>query len=384
MKQRSVFRTCLARAGLTASVSMLAIGFAHAQPVQGLYIAGEGGANFKQDQTVRLSPIFPSGKDRYHTGVTGLGSIGWGFGNGFRVEVEGNYRNSRYQGFRSSGNLFSSNVWGHQHNYGAMANALFDMDIGYSWVYPYFGGGIGYGRQKTHTMIEGTNAEFDQITGGTRGGFAYQAMFGLAFPVPWVVGLSATAEYRFYSQVGTTHHSSFAVGEIGGWNTRRNTTEWASGSRDTRTDFNHSLMLGLRYEFNPAPPPPPVVTTTAPPAPSASRQYLVFFDWSSATLSARARAVVAAAAKSSSATQVTHILVNGYTDSSAAHPGVRGQNYNLQLSERRAQSVKAELIRDGVSAGLITTKGFGESNPLVSTKPNTREPQNRRVEIDFQ
>lgn len=46
--------------------------------------------------------------------------------------------------------------------------------------------------------------------------------------------------------------------------------------------------------------------------------------------------------------------------------------------------MKAELIRDGVAAGLIATKGFGESSPLVATGPNTREPQNRRVEIDIQ
>ena len=48
---------------------------------------------------------------------------------------------------------------------------------------------------------------------------------------------------------------------------------------------------------------------------------------------------------------------------------------------RRAQSVKAELIRDGVPATAIDTQGFGETHPLVPTGPNTREPQNRRVEI---
>ena len=48
---------------------------------------------------------------------------------------------------------------------------------------------------------------------------------------------------------------------------------------------------------------------------------------------------------------------------------------------RRATSVKAELIRDGVPASAIDIHGYGESHPLVATGPNAREPQNRRVEI---
>jgi hypothetical protein len=51
------------------------------------------------------------------------------------------------------------------------------------------------------------------------------------------------------------------------------------------------------------------------------------------------------------------------------------------LSIRRADSVKSELVRDGVPATAITTQGFGETHLLVSTGPGVREPQNRRVEI---
>ncbi|WP_048859361.1 OmpA family protein, partial [Novacetimonas hansenii] len=77
----------------------------------------------------------------------------------------------------------------------------------------------------------------------------------------------------------------------------------------------------------------------------------------------------------------TRIEVNGYTDNSAAQPGPRGQQYNMGLSLRRANSVKAELIRDGVPANAIDIQGYGEAHPLVPTGPDTREPQNRRVEI---
>ncbi|GBR35484.1 outer membrane protein [Neoasaia chiangmaiensis NBRC 101099] len=361
--------------GLGFSVSVHAI----AQPVRGLYVSGEGGASFNQDQEVRLSPVFPSGRDHYDAGVTGIGAVGWGLGNGFRVEIEGNYRNNRLQQFRSSS--FPSSVGGRQQSYGAMANALFDLDIGKSWLYPYFGAGVGYGWQSMNTTVRAPNNYFTQYTGGTAGNFAYQGIFGLSFPVPWVVGLSFTSEYRFYSMLGPQGHGATAIGSIGGYDKPR-PYGVASGNRDTRTDFNHSLLLGLRYEFNPVPPPPPPAPpVTAAPAPAAARTYLVFFDWDRAELSERARAIVATAAQSSTHTQVTRIEVNGYTDNSAAHPGRRGQEYNLKLSERRAAAVKSELIRDGVPGGTITTQGFGEAHPLVQTAADTREPQNRRVEI---
>ncbi len=48
---------------------------------------------------------------------------------------------------------------------------------------------------------------------------------------------------------------------------------------------------------------------------------------------------------------------------------------------RRAESVAAELVRDGVPREAITIRGFGETHLLLRTEQNTRAPQNRRVEI---
>jgi outer membrane protein OmpA-like peptidoglycan-associated protein len=73
--------------------------------------------------------------------------------------------------------------------------------------------------------------------------------------------------------------------------------------------------------------------------------------------------------------QTTHIEVKGYTDLSGTAA------YNQLLSVRRARSVEAELVRDGVAEGAISIHGFGESDPLVATAKGVREPQNRRVEI---
>jgi outer membrane protein OmpA-like peptidoglycan-associated protein len=119
----------------------------------------------------------------------------------------------------------------------------------------------------------------------------------------------------------------------------------------------------------------PEPAASAPPAIIPVRTYLVFFDWDRADLTDRARQIVAQAAQASTKVQTTKIEVNGYTDLSGTVP------YNQKLSVRRAQTVKTELVRDGVAANEISIHGYGESNPLVPTAKGVREPQNRRVEI---
>ncbi len=144
--------------------------------------------------------------------------------------------------------------------------------------------------------------------------------------------------------------------------------------------FLRSYGLRLRYTFGmPAATPPegpaPLAPLAPPPAASPVRTYLVFFDWDRADLTSRARQIVATAASASQSGGTTKIEVNGYTDLSGTPA------YNQKLSVRRAEAVKVELVRDGVPAGEIGIKGYGETNPLVPTAPGVREPQNRRVEI---
>ncbi len=135
----------------------------------------------------------------------------------------------------------------------------------------------------------------------------------------------------------------------------------------------------LNYKWGaapkPMPEPNPVTMAPSTPVPPAAKTYLVFFDWDRADLTERARAIVATAAQASTQAQTTRIAVNGYTDLSGT------KAYNQRLSIRRAQSVQAELVRDGVAKTEISIHGYGESNPLVPTAAGVREPQNRRVEI---
>ena len=254
--RRILLAQTLLSAPLAAGLLLSAVSV-HAQPVQGLYIAGEGGGTLNQDQRVKSTANFPDGRDRWKAGAVGIGSIGWGLGNGFRVEVEGDYRNMGYQ--RLVTNTMSTKGDGRRQTYGVMVNALFDLDIGKPWLFPYFGAGVGYGWTATHASLVGHNAAGGSTTqqiGGTYGNATYQGIFGLSFPVPWVVGLSATAEYRFWTMFGPQSHGVTSIGNIGGTQVAQGVST-VSGTHKTVTDFNHSMMLGLRYEFNPAPPPPP-------------------------------------------------------------------------------------------------------------------------------
>jgi len=360
-------RVLLACAALTA----LAAQAAFAQPVSGPYISLGGGINYLQDERVNVGPNPATGsKLGFDIGPQGVGAAGYGFGNGFRVELEGNWRQNNANGYNAPGGEYFSG--GKQQNYGGMLNGIFDMDVGASWIYPYVGVGAGYSWTKWEQLGGLTTANvpgspYGFIASGTQGFFAYQALFGVSLPVSYVPGLSVTAEYRFFSVVGDSSYPGTALSVDHVYATRISAS----------TDYNHSGLIGLRYElFPPAPPPPPPAAVPPPaPAPEAARTYLVFFDWDRADLTERARQIVAEAAQASTHVQTTRIEVNGYTDLSGT------PSYNQQLSVRRAKSVETELVRDGVAASEIAIKGFGESNPLVQTAKGVREPQNRRVEI---
>jgi len=71
----------------------------------------------------------------------------------------------------------------------------------------------------------------------------------------------------------------------------------------------------------------------------------------------------------------TNILIEGDTDNEGT------QEYNKQLSERRAQSVADYQKGQGVAGSRISTVGLGELNPVASNLTAAGRQQNRRVEV---
>jgi outer membrane protein OmpA-like peptidoglycan-associated protein len=71
----------------------------------------------------------------------------------------------------------------------------------------------------------------------------------------------------------------------------------------------------------------------------------------------------------------TYVDVYGHTDSTGS------DDYNLALSDRRANSVRDYLVMRGVEPARLGTRGFGESQPIASNDTEEGRAQNRRVEI---
>ncbi|MDR3536750.1 MAG: OmpA family protein [Acetobacteraceae bacterium] len=324
---------------------------AKAQPVTGLYVGAGAGVNILMDEDVSNS----GASAKSHVGPAGVVSLGWGFGNGLRAEVEGNYRYNPFSGV--SGAPAVTNFGGNEQKFGGMVNVLYDFNGFVPYVTPYVGAGVGYEwamDQNLHYTAFGQN--FSGAT-KTEGAFAYQAIVGAALPIAAAPGLALTAEYRFLGMTGDRTYGT------------------TGGNLKFNEEYNHSVLLGVRYNFGQAP--APIAAPIAAPAPAVApaRSYLVFFDWDKATLTDRARQIISEAAANSTKVQYTKIEVNGYTDTSGT------PKYNQGLSVRRAQAVAAELVKDGVPKAAISIQGFGDTHLLVPTGAGVREPQNRRVEI---
>jgi iron complex outermembrane receptor protein len=142
--------------------------------------------------------------------------------------------------------------------------------------------------------------------------------------------------------------------------------------------------LKAKYKFSEAGEPIPTAAPYVPPAPAApapapvAHSYMVFFDFNKSDLTPEAVTVVDQAAKNAGPAMVTKINVTGHTDT------VGSDAYNMRLSKRRAESVAAELEKDGIPAGEIAIYAKGKHDLLVPTGDGVKEPQNRRVQIVYE
>jgi len=341
-----------------------------------LFVGAATGPSFLQDIGVRPNdgPLGPGpAKERYNVGFIGAGAVGYAFSNGLQIDVLGAYEYNSLNNLVPVSPLVGRQT-GYQESYGAFLETAYafkmtDLGIPISFFSPYVGVGAGalWTHQPSPEYLD--NGDINHIGGTSGPNFAYEGIVGAAFPISAVPGLALTLDYRI---VGIKKpgdlHSVFL-------NAPANRV--VSGNIGLADDaFVHLITFGVAYAFGVAPPAPSPVAAPVPIAATApSRTYLVFFDWDKSDLTGRARQIVAEAASASTHVQTTRIAVNGYTDLSGT------AQYNQGLSLRRAKTVQAELIRDGVPAGEIAIRGFGETNPLVPTADGVREPQNRRVEI---
>lgn len=121
-----------------------------------------------------------------------------------------------------------------------------------------------------------------------------------------------------------------------------------------------------------------VVEPAAPPAEPLPESGRVYFDFDRADLNAEAQSTMDRIIADIQGRELGGITVGGHADT-AGPP-----DYNMQLSQRRANTVAAELVRSGIPATIVTTEAFGETDLAVETPDNTPAQPNRRATIDFQ
>ena len=104
----------------------------------------------------------------------------------------------------------------------------------------------------------------------------------------------------------------------------------------------------------------------------------ILFDFNSAGLRADSRRTLQDLAQTMSRySDINRIEVEGHTDS------IGSDDYNLDLSRRRAVSVRDYLVGQGIPSANIVARGFGETQPKSSNDTAEGRQLNRRVEINI-
>ncbi len=146
----------------------------------------------------------------------------------------------------------------------------------------------------------------------------------------------------------------------------------------------------------PPPPPPPAINydsiaaakraeeerlkamTPPPPKPVRVDTFgVALFEFNSIVINPNSKESLAFVVKRLKKNRKYRIQVEGHTD------GKGTEEYNQKLSERRANSVKRFLIKNGIAANRIKTQGFGELNPIADNETDEGRAENRRVEVKY-
>jgi len=346
------------RAALLGGIAALAITAspAWAQP-EGWYLGVGAGWTTLDPVKASVDPPFGPANGRVTFNDTAAVHLdaGYKFASPIRLEAEVQYADFDADNLKVSG-APTIGITGDGAVTSVFANAFYDIPLSRNFAFTV-GGGLGVAQ--FDSSISG------QLANGIRGSdsnFSWQLIGGLT--VPMGDRFELQADYR-YQGFGNTDHTFF-----NGFNS----------PIQLKNKTIQSVMVTLRWyveghEPPPSPPPPP--PPPPPPAPPPVKTFIVFFDFNKSDLTSEATQVIAQASTTAKESGAVRVLVTGHTDT------VGSASYNQTLSERRAASVKARLVADGLAEDSIATIGKGFDDPLVKTGPNVREPQNRRAVIDL-
>lgn len=324
---------------------------------EGFYVGAGIGSSLVSDGNYNTATT--SQKGEFDWDWAGLGTLGYGLGNGFRIEGELSHRTSDVD------KIAGVNATGDADATGLFANLLYDIPTGTAFK-PYLGAGLGAVRVDADgvSTVAGSSLNDDDTVLGIQG------ILGLGYAV--------TSQLDLFGQYNLMR-------------TEDPDMRLANGTAVSGDYTSHAFFVGLRYSFAPpAPPPPAPVAQVAAPAPAPQpappppppadivRTYIVFFDWDSDVILAAARDTITQAVANAKKGGVTRLVLTGHADTSGT------TRYNQAISERRARNVQAEMQSQGLTAVSYTVMAKGETEPLVPTADGVREPQNRRVEIVLQ
>lgn len=101
----------------------------------------------------------------------------------------------------------------------------------------------------------------------------------------------------------------------------------------------------------------------------------LLFDFDSANLRPEARENLQKLTTIINKDEDTMLMIVGHTDSSG------DEDYNLELSERRAQSAANYMVSQGLDRSRIDIEGLGEEEPIANNSTESGQQENRRVEV---
>ncbi|WP_213982474.1 OmpA family protein [Sphingomonas sp. dw_22] len=346
------------------------------------YVGVEGGAMLVEDIKFDIGLAEDAAKADHKAGWDVDGVVGYDLGV-FRLEAEVGYRKANVSGYNSTvGTPYVTGAGGNAiaaaGNYGYaggtstalsfMVNGLWDFgdDDG---VQGFIGPGLGVARVKERIGLN-TNGNFlddsDTVV-------AWQAIAGIRAPLSDKIDVSL--KYRFFNAPGVELRDTLG--------------------RDVHERFrSHSIMGGLVFNFGapapvvapePAPTPEPTPVYTPEPTPTPTPEvvqctpgpYIVFFDWDKSDITPEAASILDNAISNYQNCGNANVMLAGHADRSGS------ASYNVGLSQRRADSVKAYFTARSIPETVISTEAFGESRPRVDTADGVRELQNRRVEVTY-